>query len=60
MNLLAFVFVLAAMILGIIVVVMTWASKASAQFLLGVGLALVSAGVIVQDVFIHWTHPVHG
>ena len=59
MNLLAFALVLAAGILGVIVVVMNWPAKASSPFLLGLAVALVSAGVIVQDVFVHWSKTVH-
>ena len=59
MNLLAFVLVLAAAIIGVIVAGMAWQPKAWPTFLLGLGLALCSVGVIVQDIFIHWSRTVH-
>lgn len=58
MNFLAFVLVLAAGIIGAIVVVMDWRTKGTA-FLLGLAVALLSVGVIVQDVFIKWSHTIH-
>lgn len=59
MNLLAFFLVAAALLLGVIVAVMARKEPATASFLLGVGLAACSLGVIVQDVFIHLKHVVH-
>lgn len=58
MNLLAFVLVLAAGIIGGIVMVLTWREKPPA-FLLGLAVALLSLGVIFQCVFVHWSKTVH-
>ena len=55
MNLLAFVLVLVGGVFGAAVVVTSaWKS------LVGWALVLISTGVIVQDVFIHWSRTVHG
>lgn len=59
MNFVAFVLVLAAMILGIIVAVIARKEPSSTSFLLGVAMALVAAGVVVQDVFVKWSHTIH-
>lgn len=57
MNLLAFLLVAVAFLLGLIV---AWISrKELGGLLLGFGLAAVSLGVIIQCVFIDWSHTVH-
>lgn len=59
MNLLAFILVLAAGVIGGIVVAISWKEKGSAGFLLGLAMALLSAGVIVNGVLLDWSHSVH-
>jgi Na+/proline symporter len=59
MNLLAFILVLAAGILGAIVAFLNWKEKGSAGFLLGLAVGLLSAGVIVNEVLTKWSHSVH-
>lgn len=54
MNLLAFILVLVAGILGVVIIIQSgWKS------LVGWALVALSAGVIVQEVFIKWSHSVH-
>lgn len=59
MNLIAFLLVAAALLLGLIVAAIDRKEPSSTSFLLGVGLACVSLGVIVQHVFIHLHQTVH-
>lgn len=54
MNLVAFILVLVAAILGAVIVIQTnWKS------LVGWALVALSVGVIIQEVFIKWSHTVH-
>ena len=54
MNLLAFVLVLAAGLIGAVEVISSgWKS------LVGWAFVAVSAGIIFQEVFVDWTHTVH-
>ncbi len=54
MNLLAFVLVLAALVLGIVILFQTGIKN-----LVGWAIVLCSAGVILNEVFITWSHTVH-
>jgi hypothetical protein len=54
MNLLAFVVVLAALVLGIVILFQTGIKN-----LIGWAIVLVSAGVIIQEVLTKWSHGVH-
>lgn len=54
MNFFAFVLVLAAGIIGAILVLQNWK-----QNLVGWALVCLSVGVIIQDVFVKWSHSVH-
>lgn len=54
MNLLAFILVLVAGVFGLVTVIQSgWKS------LVGWALVALSVGVIVQEVFIDWSHTVH-
>lgn len=54
MNLLAFILVVVGGVFGVVTVVQSgWKS------LVGWALVLISVGVIVQEVFIDWSHTVH-
>jgi hypothetical protein len=54
MNLLAFVVVLAAGILGVVILATTtWKN------LVGWAITLLSVGVIIQEVLTKWSHSVH-
>lgn len=54
MNLLAFLLVALGLVLGIAIIITTgWWN------LVGWALVAISAGVIIQEVFITWSHTVH-
>lgn len=58
MNLLAFILVLAAGVIGAIVALLNWREKGTPGFLLGLAVTLLSAGVIVNEVLTKWSHSV--
>jgi len=53
MNFIAFLLVAFALVVGVILIVQNWRS------LLGWAVAALSAGVLVQETFTHWSHTIH-
>jgi hypothetical protein len=54
MNILAFILVVIGGALGVAILVQT-----GIKSLVGWALVAISVGVIIQEVFIHWSHSVH-
>ena len=54
MNLLAFILVLVCGVLGVVTVI-----QSGFKSLVGWALVAISVGVIVQEVFLDWSHSVH-